>query len=456
MKKLLLFLLCCGAVAATAQISGPRAARFQTVLDSVCAKLKVKGTQAAVYLPAGGLWQGAYGISEPGVPIDTTMQLGLGSNTKTYVAALLLKLQESAMLSLDDTIGQWFPTQPHITGSATVRQLLNHTSGLGDYTGNAQFWDSINTDYARLWTPEEMLSFIPPATGAPGASWAYCNTNFLLAGLIAEQVTGLQLSDALRTYLLQPNGLDKTFLWGEESPTAVVPHVWYALTPGDPQEDLDLWGYSHNAFLSAAHGAGALLSTAGDNARFWHRLQSGKMLSASSMEEFTDCVSLGGGAGYGLGVFRYGGVFGGRTVLSHGGTGLGFINENAVDTATGICVTVLTNQDSIGNDPLLLKVVGALMRDALADPTALEENAISAEGVMIYPVPAQEQIYVRTEAVLSRLELMDATGRPVLMQTADALQSRISVHQLPAGLYILRGVAAGERTAFTQKVQVIH
>jgi len=455
MKTLFLLLLLALSASAHSQISPGRAARFQHLLDSTCSRLKIKGAQAAVVLPGVGMWQGASGSSHAGVAMDTTMQLALNSNTKTYIAALLLKLQEQSLLSLNDTIGTWFPGAVNVPGTVTIRQLLNHTSGLGDYTLNNAFWDSLNADYYRVWMPEEMMDFIPAPTAAPGGVWDYSNTNYLLAGLIAEAVTGQSLSAALRTHILQPLGLSKTFFWAEEQPSATVPHAWALLAPNTPQEDLDATGwYSHNAFYSAAHGAGALFGTAGDNARFWRALFSGQILSAQSLAQLRQTVSLGGNARYGLGVFRYTGFFGGRTVWTHGGTGIGFINDNAVDSATGICVTVLTNQDSIDNNYIFLSVVGALMRDAIADPTGLQDPARLANAV-VYPVPASDVLHVRSDAQLAVLDLLDATGRTVLRGSATGVHSTLSVRDVPNGLYILRGYTADGLLALRQSVQIV-
>src|SRR5687768_10082392 len=107
MKKIFIVLtLVAGLAAGRAQAQLPAAyeARLQFVFDSVCSQLKIKGASAALIVPNSGTWKSGYGISEAGVPITTDMQFGLNSNTKTYTAALMLKLQENSLLDLDDTI----------------------------------------------------------------------------------------------------------------------------------------------------------------------------------------------------------------------------------------------------------------------------------------------------------------------------------------------------------------
>src|SRR5690606_24465461 len=131
------------------------------------------------------------------------------------------------------------------------------------------------------------------------------------------------------------------------------PHSWSANLNGSVHEDLvAVNNYSHNAMFSLASSAGAIMATAKDNALFWDKLMSGQILNSSSMAEFETLVPISMGQGYGLGVFKLN-SFNGRTIVSHGGTNIGFINDNLHEKASGVSITMLTNQDSISNSILL-------------------------------------------------------------------------------------------------------
>lgn len=134
----------------TNSLSAAYTARLNAVFDSTCKQLKLKGAVAAVLVPNGGLWQRAYGVSHEGTAMRTDMALTIGSNTKTYVAALALKLQENGVLSLNDTIGKWIKNKPYVNGKVTLRQLLNHTSGFGDFSFNPDFIEAIRADFNRV------------------------------------------------------------------------------------------------------------------------------------------------------------------------------------------------------------------------------------------------------------------------------------------------------------------
>jgi hypothetical protein len=114
------------------------------------------------------------------------MLFTLGSNTKTYTSSVVLKLHELKLLNLSDTIGKWFANNPNINGKITITQLLNHTSGVASYTENAAFWELVNADLTKKWTPEEIVPYIPAPSFALGTRWEYSNSNFLLAGLIIK------------------------------------------------------------------------------------------------------------------------------------------------------------------------------------------------------------------------------------------------------------------------------
>jgi len=124
--------------------------RLQRVLDTSLQKHDVRGASAAVVFPDGDIWLGTSGLSHESVAMDPGMFVFVGSITKNVVAALTLKLAEEGRLSLEDPLSRWLPDYPHVDGAITLRQLLNHTSGLYMFWSNQEIWDELKRDRARV------------------------------------------------------------------------------------------------------------------------------------------------------------------------------------------------------------------------------------------------------------------------------------------------------------------
>ncbi|MEY3983421.1 MAG: hypothetical protein RL160_978, partial [Bacteroidota bacterium] len=188
------------------------AAKLQSTTDSFRKANNLRGISVGVFMPGKGTWQGVGGMSHQGTPITSDMEFGIGSNTKLFTGVLLLKLAEQGRIRLDDSLYAYLPSYRNINPNITIRQLLNHTSGLDDVTSVAGYPDSILSNPNRIFKTGELISWAGPPLFAPGTSWNYCNTNYLLAGMVAERVTGFSYGQLLRDSILQPLKLDSTFL----------------------------------------------------------------------------------------------------------------------------------------------------------------------------------------------------------------------------------------------------
>ncbi len=138
----------------------PLEVQLQSILEKGISKYGVKGVTAAVISPGQKTWLGAAGISHENVPVDPGMVSATGSITKNAVAALTLSLVKDGVLSLENPISKWLPEFPHVDGNTTVRQLLNHTSGIYMFWSNQQIWDDMKKEREKIWTPEEVLNYI--------------------------------------------------------------------------------------------------------------------------------------------------------------------------------------------------------------------------------------------------------------------------------------------------------
>ena len=165
---------------------------FQQVLDETRATGGFPGVIALVRSPQG-TWIGTSGTTGEGLdgaptPTDHTR---VGSLTKTMTATVILQLAEEGKLDLSDPIGKYVPGMPN-GDTATIQQLAEMTSGIAPYTTSDDFKQQLFADPLKVWTPEELIAFEQgqPAEFAPGEGWQYSNTNYVLLGMVIEQVTG--------------------------------------------------------------------------------------------------------------------------------------------------------------------------------------------------------------------------------------------------------------------------
>lgn len=445
MKKLIT-LLALGIWGHTVQAQVPAAlqAKFQDTLADMQAKYGFKGLSAAVYYKNSGIWKSAVGLSGSSTPLSPDMLIGIGSNTKTFISVLMIKMQEAGLLSLDDSIGKWISGYPNINGAISIRQILNHTSGINSYTNNAATWDSVDKDLTRIWTKDEILrKFVSAPSFAPGTNWEYSNTNFIIAGLIQEKISGKSIQQLIRDSILTPQGLGKTFFPPYETASIPYAHLWSDFD-GDGLLD-DIGAYDSPGALpkeinSFADAAGALVSTAEDNVKFWRALMNGAIIKKSSMSSDLFRWSGFGSSSndYGAGIFKIRMLS--KIVFSHGGTWIGQINENLSDTNNNINITVLSNQDSLQNDELAL-VVAALYKVAL-DYQKLdvpELANVTGQNLMLYPNPARSQLFVSGLAKGEKtVRLYDIMGRQLKSYTTEENNLlHLSELNFPAGRYVI-------------------
>lgn len=306
----------------------------------------------------GDTWSGGAGLSFSGRPITPEMVLGIGSNTKTCTAITLLRLQEKGLLNLDDPIVRWVPRHPNIDTTITVRQLLHHTSGIGEFAGGQAYRDSILADPTRVWKPLELLPLVPVREFNPGTSWSYCNTNYLLAGIIAEQVSGLTMHDLYRREIFNDLSMDSTRLYPYEPFNGELAHRWMG--------GRDAFNVSMNAEWSGAWTAGAILSTSSEMTQLYTALFSGTILNEQSMSQL---LSFTGPTDYGLGISKK--TIGGEIVIGHTGEIRGYSSVILWVPSLRASITVLTN--SIPSNPIA--VAAALIGVLRLPSTHVDDDA---------------------------------------------------------------------------------
>lgn len=307
-------------------------ANLQLGLDK--AHLRTTDVVLAVKTEACGLRVVASGPSR----VAPTKLHRIGSVTKTYVAAVVLSLAGKGLLSLDDKVSKHLP---EVAGgdAITVRQLLNHTSGLFNYTEDPKLVDVMLA--GKKTTPRAIVEGASQHAPyfAPGAGWHYSNTNFVLLGMLAEKVGGAKIGALVRTHVLEKSGLKKTFFDGEEPLGA-------ELAKGRSASGEDV---TNIADPSWAWAAGAMTATPADLVAWIEKLGSGGFYDPAMQKELLTTVKTESGAvGYGLGimVFSPAVTAGAGPGIGHGGDIMGYHTQAFYFPQTKATIVAIVDSDA--------------------------------------------------------------------------------------------------------------
>ncbi|MFD5202905.1 serine hydrolase domain-containing protein [Streptomyces sp. NPDC058375] len=306
-----------------------------------------------------------------GRPVPMDGFLRLGSTTKTFVATVMLQLVGEKRLSLDQSVEQVLPGVVSGAGNdgrtITLRDLLRHTSGLSDYIYDVFPDPGARTYFAHRWRayePEELVDLAvrhAPAFPA-GAGWEYSNTNYVLAGMIIEKVTGRTWEQQVRDRILRPLGLRNTDTPGIR-PYLPHPHPanYQQFVPDGPMVDTTI---PYRPFDSGADGS--MTGTARDLNRFFAALAGGRLLKPAELTALLTTVPVPRDSGHpegtrdGLGLF-FTPLSCGGGYLGHGGSGFGYVVRAATSVDGRRAVTVSAHSRSA--DPR----TAARQEDALHD-----------------------------------------------------------------------------------------
>jgi D-alanyl-D-alanine carboxypeptidase len=282
-----------------------------------------------------------------GDPIGADTPFRVGSISKPVVATMVLQLVDEESVDLDDTLSTYLPNTP-IGGDVPIRMLLNHSSGLPNYTDQSSFVSDVFEDRNRVFTPDEILAWVKDAaTDEPGERFAYSNTNYILLGQLIEHVTGTDLDIALQQRISEPLGLEATRFAAVA--TANPDHLAAPWSSTEFEGDPDA---AYESFASAAWSAGSLTSTTGELAIFFDAVFAGQLISPDALDEMTEA----GPDGYGLGL----GILdhpSGTRFYGHDGGIPGYASFAAFDPNTGDTVVVLTNNDEVVAPELALNII---------------------------------------------------------------------------------------------------
>jgi D-alanyl-D-alanine carboxypeptidase len=289
-------------------LSPETAARLQSALDADVNRMGVPGFQAAVRTADGQTWYGVSGTTDPERRIRLRRDhiIRVGSVTKTFTAVVILQLIEEGKLSLDDPLAKWFPDFPNAR-TITVRDMLTHRSGIFNNLESPMVLGSLFWP-RKYWQPQEMVDIAARERSHAQGEYYYSNTNYILLGLIAEQITGQDAATLYRQRILEPLDVKNTFFVPYESAPALQNLISGFDRDLNPLPGLfELTPESVSA-ATAAYTSGAMASTAEDLMKFYEGLFSGKLLSRASLDAMTTFYDVRDPGtpqitGYGLGLF---------------------------------------------------------------------------------------------------------------------------------------------------------
>jgi D-alanyl-D-alanine carboxypeptidase len=350
------------------QIDSKTRARIDTIATQVLEQTGVPSASVAIVENGKVVYAQAYGKARLKPPLAATpgMRYSIGSISKQFTAAALLLLQEEGKLKLDDPVSQYLPGLTR-AGEITIRQLLSHTSGYQDYWPE----DYVMTPMLQAETAQQIMDTWAkkPLDFDPGAQWQYSNTNYVIAGQIAEKVAGKPLFDFLVERVFRPLGMKSVWNSDEARLTAADATAYYRHALGPlrvaPKEGRG-WMFA----------AGELAMTAHDLALWDASLIAQSLLKPESYRELATVVPLKDGKDtkYGLGVQVL--DLHGHRALEHSGEVSGFVADNLVLPDDKAAVAVLTNQDASGAASQIVQLITPLLTPASAASPA-EQQALA-------------------------------------------------------------------------------
>ncbi|MCP4726439.1 MAG: beta-lactamase family protein [bacterium] len=286
--------------------------KLQAELDTSLGKCpNGRGATLAVLMPDNDIWIGNSGYSGP-TPADSMesdMLFEIGDSRNIYTTAMILKYNEEGLLSLDDPVSNWITGYQHIDSTITVRQLLDHSSGLFDYSNHymypMRYFFYVRT---RVWTPESVLSlFLDEPFADPGSYKRFSRTNYLLLQMIIDEISNSDRVSQFRDRMFEPFDLSDTYIdYFEDVPEERIAHGWnwdeYNVYYDISVESRIAWSTFHSM---------SILTSAEDFLTWFNSLLEGRIINRNSLDEmlaFNDVAGDSDKLGMGIEQVSYNGL----------------------------------------------------------------------------------------------------------------------------------------------------
>jgi len=372
--------------------------KLQQVLDSSANSLSIKGVSAAINLPDNKILTLVSGFSYANIGISPKMLFGAGSITKNFMAALILQLSEERRLSINDPISRYFPDHRNIDKNITIKELLNHTSGIFNYTDSTTFFPTVLSNPAKIWTSEEIFTYVSKPNFVHGTNYYYSNTDYVILGCILQKVTGNSVSDELNKRLFRPLQLKSTFLYPDEEYKGELSHVFAG--------DMDYFPMVGPSLFSCAWSSGGIITTPSDLTKWSKALYGGKVIKRLSMQKMLESSKVN--PSYGLGTMLLN--VDGKITYGHYGNILynSYMNYFPDDK---ISIAVMENNAGVLAESIMVDLFRAYKN---YKPQA-EKPKIE---ISCYPVPFNNSITISYELyadALVLLKISNAFGREIAL-----------------------------------------
>ncbi|MFK8104051.1 MAG: serine hydrolase [Saprospiraceae bacterium] len=343
---------------------------------------------------ADNVWSGALGISSVQDSLTSSSILAMGSITKTFVSAGILKLIEENKLTLNDPLHLYLPNYDHIDSTITIKELLNHTSGVNDYSWNPDYWDTVETDSIQFYTysPEEVIEqFVLEKDFDRGTKQEYSNTNYLLLGMIITEIANRPFYEEIfETFNVSQNYPSISYP-PFNSEISELANVWIDL--GQGLQNVAELGIGLDGLFSSTGASGAFVGTASDLSQWGYDLYSGKLLSESSMDSLFNFHPFLMENGYGLGVSNIP-MSCGINAVGHNGA-IYYGADLAYSEELDLSVAIMTND---GDGLLEIGGLGGITDEIICayknSLTTSSNEIIEKEKVEIYPNPVSDDIHI--------------------------------------------------------------
>lgn len=430
-----------------AQIPPALATQLQQILNNRVLVNGDKGVSASLIMGNGDSWSGTAGVGQNSVSISDTTVFHGASITKANVATLILLLAESNLLHLDSSWSKYLSLNANFNPTITIRQLLNHTSGIKDHLETPSAGTLIPSNFNYSFTPQEILENIVDDTPlfALGTNFSYATTNYALLSLIAQTVTGNPVQQELHSRIWDPLGMTHTYFGGFESYSEPRAGVWWNFGSG-------MQNYSNQSYasmLTLGYGGANIVTTPGDLAKFARALYTGTLLTSASFNQMKTFAvnSTSFWNGYGLGVHRM--YSGSVNTLGHDGY---YTNMSDMFHSYDYGLTLVTMTNTETQIFAIYKAMYTAIKNYIT--LNVKENVLM-ESLHVFPNPTANNFTVKfdSETKNSKLVLIDHTGK--IVRSSSSLQTQImevNTSDLPSGIYTLK--IQSEDFVWTKKMVV--
>lgn len=326
----------------------------------------------SAYVPDGTRYNAVSGTmtKHDGIAITPTSQFPIGGITRTYTAALILKLQQEGRLNINDPLGKYIKAYPNWS-NITLKQLLSQTSGIFSYDEISHWWFHLAFHPDQVWTAKQLtdIAYANQPYFAPGQGWRFTGTDYILLGMVIEKVTGQSVDDLMSQELIKPLNLSSTYYSNQAYSDAELANMVHGYVSWHDLTDIN------GSWIGAA---GALVSTPSDVLIWDLALFNGKVIDNESLNQMLQFNSVKTGqpldnsteTGYGLGISRVNTSIG--NIYFAPGITPGYRSGMSYSPCTGLAVTFSLNSSLMGHPEVMGQLLNETYQILMNDPTAAQ------------------------------------------------------------------------------------